>query len=457
MPAKLRTLIVAVLLLALGTTCAHHPEKMAAVRTLMATEGYRAALDAFDRLDRDEGDVLYLLEWGLLLHYAGEYARSNEVFERAEVLSEDLYTKSISREAAALVTSDLVLDYVPKPNEQVLINYFRALNYIFLGEKEGALVECRKAVDKLMLYSEEDKRPYRRDAFIEYLTGILYEWDDDVNDAFISYRNAIWDYWIYDQKFGIADPPYLTCDALRTARALGFTEEAGRLDPGNLAACDNLAGDRALAKLVVFVEQGFVPSKQEWSVNIPILKSEADRAREYPYEFSVGVYSRVYGQAFDADDIAYFLRVVLPVYPEFTPPPDVPPLFLDGRRIEPYLCEDVFAIAKEELGHDMPRIVAKTLARALIKYKATDAVKDKYGWLWGTVANVAAAATEQADLRAWLSLPRSIRIAVAYAEPGHYTLTVGPPARRGTGGYDPGVVDLDLDGGTTNFVRIRVY
>ena len=457
MLAKSRTLIVTVLLLALGPTCAHHPGKMQAIRRLMATDGYQAALEEFGEIDRDEGDVLYLLEWGLLLHYAGEYARSNEVFERAEILSEDLYTKSISREAAALVTSDLVLEYVPKPYEQVLINYFRALNYIFLGEKEGALVECRKAVDKLMVYSEEDKRPYRRDAFIEYLTGILYEWDGDVNDAFISYRSAIWGYWIYDQQFGIADPQYLTCDALRTARLLGFTEEADRLDPGDPAACADRSGDPELAKVVIFLEQGFVPARQAWSVNVPILKSEAKGAGEHPYDFSVGIHSRIYGHTYDADDIDYFLRVALPVYPGRTPPPDVPALLLNGRRIEPHLCEDVFAIAKEELDHDMPRIVAKTLARALIKYKATDAVGDKYGKLWGTVANIAAAATEQADLRAWLSLPRAIHIAVAYAEPGCYSLTAEPTGGGRESEYDPWAVDLDLEAGTTNFVRIRVY
>ncbi len=457
MLAKSRTSVVAVLLLALWPACAHHPEKMEAIRSLMASDGYQAALDKFYDIDRDEGDVLYLLEWGLLLHYAGEYAKSNDVFERAEILSEDLYTKSISREAAALVTSDLVLEYAPRPYEQVLVNYFRALNYIFLGEKEGALVECRKAVDKLMVYSDEDKRPYRRDAFMEYLTGILYEWDGDVNDAFISYRNAISGYRIYAEQFGIADPPSLACDALRTARSLGFTEEAEGIAPGDPAACMEQSGSPGLAKVVIFLEQGFVPARKVWSVNVPILKSEAKRAWEDPSGFSIGVHSRIYGYTYDAGDIAYFLRLALPVYPGLTPPPAAPALFLDGRRVEPHLCEDVFAIAEEELDHDMPWIVAKTIARALIKYKATDAVGDKYGRLWGTVANIAAAATEQADLRAWLSLPRAIHIAVAYAEPGAYTLTTERAAPIRESGHDPWAIDLDLEAGTTNFVRIRVY
>jgi hypothetical protein len=443
--------------IAVGLTCAHHPGKMAAIRKLMASQGYDAALQEFGEIDRDEGDVLYLLEWGLLLHYAGEYAKSNEVFERAEVLSEDLYTKSISREALALITSDLALEYVPRPYEQVLVNYFRALNYIFLGDKEGALVECRKAGDKLVVYSEEEKRPYRRDAFIEYLTGILYEWDNDVNDAFISYRNAVWGYSVYDQRFRVTDPPYLVCDLMRAARTLGFTDEAERFAPADPAACTDRAGDPGRAKVVIFLEQGFLPAKKEWSVNVPILKSEAKRAHQHSYDLSVGVYSRIYGHSIDADDIAYFLRVALPVYPDLGPFPAPPQLSLDGRPIDAHLCEDVFAIARQELEHDMPGIAAKTLARALIKYLAADKVGDKYGDIWGGIVNLAGAATEQADLRSWLSLPRAIHLAIAYVEPGPHSLTVGPAGPRIASEDDPWAIEIEADAGATHFVRIRAY
>jgi hypothetical protein len=453
----IRRLLVTMMAVAFGFTCAHHPGRMSAVRTLMASQGYQAALREFDKMDRDEGDVLYLLEWGLLLHYAGEYAKSNEVFERAEILSEDLYTKSISREAAALVTSDLVLDYVPKPHEQVLVNYFRALNYIFLGDKEGALVECRKAVDKLMVYSEEDKRPYRRDAFIEYLTGILYEWDGDENDAFISYKNAIWGYWIYGQQFGIEEPPTLACDAVRTAATLGFGDVVDMFTADVRAACRGEAQGPGLAKVVIFLEDGFVPARQEWSVNIPILKSEANEAHLHPYDFSFGVYSRVYGRAFDVDDVAYFLRVALPIYPEVAAPPRQRVLMLDSLRVEAPLAEDIFAVARKELGHDMPRIVAKTLARAIIKYAAADKIEEKYGKLWGTLANIAGAATEQADLRTWLSLPRSIYVAEVYVRPGLHYLSVGSSVRHPKGEDDPGAIEVDAEAGATHFVRIRVY
>jgi hypothetical protein len=429
---------------------------MHAIRALMASEEYDQALVEFEKLDQSEDDVLWLLERGLLLHYAGQYGQSNDVFDRAEILSADLYTKSISREAAALVTSDLALEYVPKPFEQVLVNYFRALNYMFLGEKEDAIVECRKASDKLALYSEEDKRPYRRDAFIEYLTGILYEWDGEINDALISYRNALGGYEVYGELFGLPDPDHLTCDLLRTADALGFIDDIERVSPEDRERCSPESQVDTLAKVVVFVEQGFVPARQELSANIPILKSEARRVHDDAHGFSLGVYSRLHGHSFDADDIEYFLRVAVPRYADPPARPPTPMLFLDSLAVTPSISEDIFALAKAELDHDMPMIFAKTLVRALIKYKASDAAEDKWGPLAGRLVNVATAATERGDLRAWLSLPRAIYVAILYVDPGTYNLSVSAPGCE-ISGFEYQSVELNARRGSTNFLRFRTY
>jgi hypothetical protein len=456
MRTSVRLIISAAIVVALGLGCGQHPDQMRPIRMLMAREDYAQALAEFEKIDNSEGDALYLLERGLLLHYAGHYALSNEAFERAEVLSEDLYTKSISREAAALLTSDLVLEYVPKPFEQVLVNYFRALNYMFLGEKEDAIVECRKASDKLALYSEEDKRPYRRDAFIEYLTGILYEWDGEINDALISYRNAIGGYEVYRELFGLPDPNHLTCDLLRTAGALGFVDDIESVNPRDRETCESESQADTLAKVVVFVEQGFVPAKEELAVNIPILKSEARRARDDSYAFSMGVYSRLYGHSYDVDDIAYFLRVAVPRYPERHARPPTPTLYADSLRVGLAISEDVFALAKAELDHDMPGIFAKTLARGLIKYAATDKADEKWGKLAGRLVNIATAATERADLRGWLSLPRAVYIAILYVDPGTHTFSVTAPGSDIPGSEYQSAV-LTARRGSTNFLRFRTY
>ncbi|HVP58290.1 MAG TPA: hypothetical protein VMU02_09345, partial [bacterium] len=282
-PGRPKTALACALLVALAAGCAHHPMRMARARSLMAEQEYAEALDEVDKTCKSENDVLCLVERGLLLHYAGRYQESNQVFDRAEVLTEELYTKSLSREAAAFVTSDLAREYVPRPFEQVLINYFRALNYAFLGLEEDALVECRKASDKLAPYAEDQKRPYRQDAFMEYLTGILYEWGGEANNAFISYRNASEAYRTYSQLFGLPEPRDLPCDIMRTAGEMGFTAQIDSLPADDRRRCMDAGGAadstggtalpgpraRAPARIVVLIEQGFVPALEELSLNVP--------------------------------------------------------------------------------------------------------------------------------------------------------------------------------------------
>ncbi|MFZ1946752.1 MAG: hypothetical protein WAW06_04340 [bacterium] len=433
--------------------CASHPYSMSRARALMAQQDYTRALGEVDRVCQSEEDPLCLLEKGLLLHYAGSYRESNQTFERAEVLTDRLYTKSASREAASLVTSDLALRYVPRPFEQVLVNYFRALNYMFLADEEGALVECRKASQKLARYSAEDGRPYRQDAFLEYLTGVLYEWGGQTNDAYVSYKNALTAYHTYGELFGVTAPPELRCDLVRTARALGFQDQIDSLTALAAQACTDAAAipTKDLAKVVVLVERGFVPAKQELALETPILKSEADRARGDPAGFSLGVSSRATGFIYDADDVAYFLRIALPHYPE-APPACAPSLYVDSLRHTPSLCEDVYAIARAELEGDLPGVFAKALARAIIKYKVTDKAGDKYGWMVRWLANLVTSTTEQADLRGWLSLPRSVYITTLYLEPGRHALSV-----QAADGGAPREVVLEARAGATSFVRFREY
>jgi len=134
------------------------------------------------------------------------------------------------------------------------------------------------------------------------------------------------------------------------------------------------------------------------------------------------------------------------------------------------MAEDLAAIARAELEADLPVIFARTLARAIVKYKVSDAAKDKWGELLGKVVNVATAATEQADLRAWLSLPRTIYVATIYTEPGPHAVAidVALDATDGTAapgasasGAAPGAavqeVQVDALAGATTFVRFRQY
>src|SRR3990170_1126976 len=56
-------------------------------------------------------EVLYYLDRAMVLHLAGRYAESNAFLERAELRMEELYTKSVTSEAGAMLTNDNLLPY----------------------------------------------------------------------------------------------------------------------------------------------------------------------------------------------------------------------------------------------------------------------------------------------------------------------------------------------------------
>lgn len=140
------------------------------------------------------GDRLLRLQYeGLLAHYAGRWEESNAALERAALVAEDRVTRSLSRGALSLVTSDRVLPYRPPPPERLLIHYYGALNYLRLGDPEEAAVEARRLVH-LLDVQEDGREPGsgegRLRATMRYVAGAAFEAAGEWNDASVAYRRA---------------------------------------------------------------------------------------------------------------------------------------------------------------------------------------------------------------------------------------------------------------------------
>ncbi len=115
------------------TGCTTYARFTGDFRTDLATRNYDAALTHLEDANKSGNKLLFLLENGLIAHYQERYETSNRYFAAAERLSDELYTRSISREAAALVTNDAVRKYRGESFEMVAIHYYRALNYLSLN------------------------------------------------------------------------------------------------------------------------------------------------------------------------------------------------------------------------------------------------------------------------------------------------------------------------------------
>ena len=233
-------LVAAVLLplLFLATGCATYSDKLKNLKPQLARGEFDKALETVEKESGSKDRLLYYLERGLILHYADRFAESNEAFAAAERTADDLYTKSISEGAFSLFSNDNAISYRARPFEMAMVPYYKGLNYIYLGDREAALVEARRASLLMSKYvdatldglREQDKGDFekiRNNPFLLYFSGMLYDWDGDLNDAFVAYRNAAVAYQQNHRSVECRNPAHLGTGPDPDGRPPGFSQRAG--------------------------------------------------------------------------------------------------------------------------------------------------------------------------------------------------------------------------------------
>jgi hypothetical protein len=354
--------------------------------------------------------ALYYLDEGIIFHLAGQYAESNESFFRAESIMDELYTKSLSKAAASFLISDNTIPYRGEDFERAMVNLFMALNYAALGAWEDSLVEARKVDNKLTVinasYDEDKQNVYKEDAFIRFLMGILYEADGELNDAFISYRKAEEIYRTdYLPNYGVRAPDFLIESLLAAAEGMGFYQEMAEIQSEYPQVTPmDLVEKRGMAEVLFIHYNGIGPEKVEDSFAIPmpdgyVMKMAYPRFVEKNFQIS-------------------HAEVILKNQQEGP-----------WARFTTALMEDIGAIATTNLGNRINRIKAKAIVRATTKYLASKAAekaatdeKGEWAGLFVKIAaNIAAVATEQADVRHWRLLPAEIRVGRKVIPPGEYS------------------------------------
>ena len=224
----------------LTTGCATYSAKLKNLKPQLANGEFDKALATVEKESGSKDRLLYYLERGLILHYADRFAESNEAFAAAERTADDLYTKSISEGAFSLFSNDNAISYRARPFEMAMVPYYKGLNYIYLGQRNEAQVEARRASQLMSKYvdatlnglRDEDKGDFekiRNNAFLLYYSGMLYDWDGELNDAFVAYRNAAVAYQKNHELLNIDIPPSLGPDLTRVAGRIGFRSELDQL------------------------------------------------------------------------------------------------------------------------------------------------------------------------------------------------------------------------------------
>ena len=348
----------------------------------MARDGeYQQALKYLEesRLAASSKDrLLYLMEKGELLNLLGEYRQSHLALQEADDLTEELVTRSVSRETLSFIVNDSTIPYRGEDYESVYLNYYKALNFVALGEFEAAAVEARRVDEKLTWYFDlyGGKNSYREDAFLRFLTGLIYEAYGDLGNAQVAYRRSLNAYRKQHDLYRLTTPHALWKRLLQVSDQLGYRDEhLGYLEQAPAGLNWQQEGE---SLLVVLLDRGQIPPKREAGLLVPTNRLQ-------PIKVSVPVLGpvvRPYGQV---------------------------EIRLDGMKkmgIETVCNLD--AIARRSLEDKQGRILLKEAARAVAKEALVRRSEDQFGAAAGAVVRVVSILTANADLRSWSLLPSRI-------------------------------------------------
>lgn len=421
---------------AMLSSCATYYQKNIKFQEAFAAGDLKKAeriLDGEKKPEEGRNRLLYFLQKGVVLQLMGEYEASNVFFEKAYIYIED-YQKNYGAEALALISNPMVKPYPGEDHEKVLIHYYKALNFLMMGDPEGARVEARRINNKLNRMNDKyEKKPnrYKDDAFAHIILGLAYEMDGDVNNAFIAYRNSYESYKNnYQSDFGVSAPLQLKEDVLRTAYLNGFIDELQRYE--REFGFEYTHNPTRSPSLVFFWHNGLGPVKGENSINFTVVKGDGGIVTFNNDELGLSFPFPIPNNSEGGDGLGdlKFVRVAFPMY-------HPRPTFYNSATLEAdsvyyplQEVENVEAIAMSVLQDRMLRELGTALLRLATKQAAEEAMRKENEDL-GALVSILNAATEKADTRNWQTLPHTI----SYAR---IPLKVGPNQVKLLGMYEGG-------------------
>ncbi len=376
---------------------------------------------------KEKDRVLFYLDAGMLYHYSGEYKKSNEFLSAAEQGMEELYTKSISKALASGVLNDNALDYRGEDYEDIYLNIFKALNYIALGDREGALVEIKRIHIKLGIlegkylkmidmYNNSNnpearivpqKNRFHNDALARYLGLLLYRAERSTDDSRIEGEEIEKAFQLQKQLYPFEKPPIPAAVLNDMEAHLSVVAFSGN-SPRKLAETFYLQTTPGLVWIVATSQdEEYVKNVVGFNViNMPGVEGGFHFKFQYPR-------MEMLGSSIDRIDIV-----------------------LDGKTAKQvYLIEDMEKISKEIFLIKQPLVVGKTVIRTVLKNILKESGKEKASesltggnpfldFLFGVAADVAVDASENADLRISPYFPAYANVADITVPPGLHNLSI---------------------------------
>lgn len=409
-----KNLLIVVSLLAL-VSCRTYYDKVLDYHQDLNAGNYKAAeKDLLNTrfLKAKRNQILKYLELGKVYHLQHQYDSSNVYLNKADLLMED--KTAVADVSTTVLVNGAVTRYHGEDFERVLVNYYKALNYLYLNLNEDALVEAKRINIRLNELADKqlmDGKKYRADAFAHTLQGFVYERMNDHNNAFISYRNA---YELYvknngTQYLGSELPQQLKIDLINSANRSGFyAERDDYCNKFNMPF--NTVKDTSKYQLLFIWENGLAPVKQQEDIMLFLVKGAGGDLMFSDKSGTINIPFPLPEKKNNDPASLSDLNVIRIAYPKYV---DIPVYYTNlsiennGRSFSPAMAENVTFIARETLRERFLKEMTLTVSRIALK-KLAEAELKKQNEAAGALLGIAGALAEKADTRNWQSLPSFI-------------------------------------------------
>ena len=391
--------------------------------------------------------LLYHMDLGILYHYAGKYDSSILELTKAVEVHDELFSKSVSNEAFALVTNDNSRPYRGKPHEIVLLHQILAFDYLALGKTDDALVEARQAqlyLDELKRKGGPEAKSYTDDGMFRYLSAIAYQGGRQGDDAAISMYQAVKAY----RNGPVTLPASVAGGAYATLKAHDRESDIQELkltDAAAPAGGNVTPAEADGAEIIVVGEAGRSPALAPnvfWGTyardGVLVIHwhdakgNEMTEALPAPGLPASELQKASRGKR-TRSGTTFHVKFALPaikeapsatrfftVAGEASPNPVKTEALTDLRPLMDKYLEDNHAAM---LTRTVVRVVIRTITAQETK-SAISGDNPLINLLLNIGTDVLADQLEQADTRTWFLLPRTVQVARIPVKPGSHSLTV---------------------------------
>jgi len=366
-------------------------------------------------------DLLWTLQLGSLERLRQNHRESNNHFDRSEeMLNFFDYQNATADSVAAIAVNENIIPYLGEEYDGIMVNTYKALNFMALGENDQARVEFNRALDRQRRAKEE---------FAREITKLQNELDEaqekEGSQAKKNVDNPEIDQLITNRYSGLyefeAYPDFINPFTTYMAgvffnligdhsKAVTFLKESYGMVRDNeyvaqdLAVTEQVLDGRAELKDTVWVifENGMGPVREEFRIDIPLFLA--------------------------SDEVKYF-GIALPMlkfreqaYPYLS-------IKAGGNNYNTQIVGDMDRIVQTEFSKDFKGILTRAIISATAKVVAQYALNKKdnsSSQIVSLLAAVYSYATTAADVRIWTTLPKNFQVA-RLPIPLDRLITIEPP------------------------------